>query len=170
MFRNLRLAVAAAAACCLATAQINTGQLAGKVFDSTGAVVPAVEITVTNEGTGFAQTLVTTTAGDYTFPALARGTYRVRVAKEGFRPAERSGVVIEAASRLALDFTLDVGQLSESVSVTAQAQQVQTGSGDVSTVVTERQLSQIALNGRNYTQLLRLIPGSIVDPRFRTTQ
>ena len=67
---------------------------------------------------------------------------------------------MEAASRLALDISLEVGQVTEAVLVTAQAQQVQASSGDVSTVVTERQLSQIALNGRNYTQLLRLIPGS----------
>ncbi|HYO80905.1 MAG TPA: TonB-dependent receptor [Bryobacteraceae bacterium] len=141
-------------------AQINTGQIAGKVFDSTGAVVPGVSVTATNEGTGLAQSISTDANGNYSFPSLARGNYSVRSTKEGFRSAERSGVVVEAASRLGLDFTLEVGQVSEAVSVVAQAQQVQTSSGDLSTVVTERQLSQIALNGRNYTQLLRLIPGS----------
>jgi hypothetical protein len=141
-------------------AQLNTGQVSGKVFDTSGAVVPAVEVTATSESTGAVQSSTTDTSGFYSFPSLPRGNYRVRVSKEGFRISERSSVVVEAASRLALDFTLDVGQVTEAVSVTAQALQVQTGSGDVSNVVTERQLSQIALNGRNYTQLLRLIPGS----------
>jgi outer membrane receptor protein involved in Fe transport len=141
-------------------AQINTGQITGRVFDSTGAVVPGVMVTVTSEGTGAALSATTGTGGNYSFPTLSRGNYSIRVTKEGFRPEERSGVVVEAASRLALDFTLEIGQVTEAVQVTAQAQQVQTGSGDVSTVVTERQLNQIALNGRSYTQLLRLIPGS----------
>ena len=148
---------------CLAlplAAQLNTGQVSGKVFDTSGAVVPAVEVTATSESTGAAQSSTTDTSGFYSFPSLPRGNYRIRVSKEGFRVSERSGVVVEAASRLALDFTLDVGQVTEAVSVTAQALQVQTGSGDLSNVVTERQLTQIALNGRNYTQLLRLIPGS----------
>ena len=141
-------------------AQINTGQISGKVFDSSGAVVPGVTVSVTNEGTRAMLTATTDIGGFYSFPALPRASYAVKISKEGFRGVERSGVVVEAASRLALDFTLEIGQVTEAVQVSAQAQQVQTSSGDVSTVVTERQLRQIALNGRNYTQLLRLIPGS----------
>lgn len=158
--RSLLIAALTVLLAAVLPAQINTGQIAGKIFDGTGAVVPTAEVTVTSEATGFVQTATTSADGNYSFPTLPRGAYRVRVTREGFRPSERSGVVLEAASRLALDFTLEVGQVTEAVSVTAQTQQVQTSSGDVSTVVTERQLSQIALNGRNYTQLLRLIPGS----------
>jgi outer membrane receptor protein involved in Fe transport len=159
------LAVCAAV---VAAAQTNVGQISGKVFDSSGAVVPAVSVTVTNEGTGAVQRASTDASGFYSFPSLVRGTYVVRVSKEGFRPAEQSGVTLEAASRRTLDFTLEIGQITEAISVSAEAIQVQASSGDVSTVVTERQLSQIALNGRNYTQLLRLIPGSAttgsIDP------
>lgn len=155
-----RLVAHCAIAAAPVVAQINTGQISGKVFDSTGAVVPGVNVAVTNEGTGAMLSATTDMGGFYAFPALPRASYGVRVAKQGFRPVERSGVVVEAASRLALDFTIEIGQVTEAVQVSAQAQQVQTSSGDVSTVVTERQLSQIALNGRNYTQLLRLIPGS----------
>jgi hypothetical protein len=158
--RFMRFFALAVLAGATAAAQINTGQIAGKVFDSTGAVVPGVTVAITNEGTGAMLSATTDMGGFYAFPALPRASYGVRVSKEGFRPVERSGVVVEAASRLALDFTLEIGQVTEAVQVSAQAQQVQTSSGDVSTVVTERQLSQIALNGRNYTQLLRLIPGS----------
>jgi outer membrane receptor protein involved in Fe transport len=122
--------------------------------------VPGVVVSVTNSDTGFKQQTATDSSGFYSFPSLNRGVYSVTAAKAGFRGAEATGIVLEAASRKTLDFTLEIGQVNEAVSVTAQANTVQTSSGDISTVVTEKQLSQIALNGRNYTQLLRLIPGS----------
>lgn len=152
----IALAVASAAA-----AQTNVGQISGKVFDSTGAVIPGVTVNVSNQETGFTVQAQTDTSGFYSFPSLARGTYTIRVEKAGFRPIEQTHIVLETASRRAVDFTLQLGQVAEAVSVTAAAIQVQSASGDVSTVVTERQLNDIALNGRNYSQLLRLIPGAV---------
>ena len=156
----MKLIVLPLALLSLAYAQTNVGQISGKVFDTSGAIVPGVAISVLSADTGFSQQTSSDASGFYSFPSLSRGAYTLKASKAGFRAAEATGVVLEAASRKAYDFTLEVGQLTETISVTAQANQVQTTSGDLSSVVTEKQLSQIALNGRNYTQLLRLIPGS----------
>ena len=156
----MKLIVLPLALLSFAYAQTNVGQISGKVFDTSGAIVPGVAISVLSPDTGYSQQTNSDASGFYSFPSLSRGTYTLKASKAGFRAAEATGVVLEAASRKAYDFTLEVGQLTEAISVTAQANQVQTTSGDLSSVVTEKQLSQIALNGRNYTQLLRLIPGS----------
>ena len=84
-----------------------------------------------------------------------------------FEPSERSGVVLDAATRRSVDFRMEVGSVAESISVSADVEQVQTASGDATRVISDRQLSQVALNGRNYSQLLRLIPGAVattLDP------
>ena len=141
--------------------QTNVGQISGKVFDSTGAVVPKCAITATNLETGLKQSATTDEGGTYSFPSLPRGTYTVRAEAAGFRSSEQSGVLLDAATRRALDFTLVLGALSEAISVVAAADQVQTTSGDVSQLITERQLTQIALNGRNYVQMLQLVPGVV---------
>ncbi len=141
--------------------QSNVGQISGKVFDSSGAVIPKCSISATNQDTGLKQTAATDDSGSYSFPSLARGTYTVHAEVQGFRPSEQSGVLLEAASRRVVDFTLQVGTLTEAVSVTASVDQVQTASGEVSQQIGERQLSQIALNGRNYVQMLQLVPGVV---------
>ncbi|MCX6638122.1 MAG: TonB-dependent receptor [Acidobacteria bacterium] len=141
--------------------QTNVGQISGKVFDSTGAVVPKCAITATNLQTGLQQSATTDEGGTYSFASLPRGTYTVRAEASGFRSSEQSGVVLDAATRRAVDFTLVLGALSEAISVVAAADQVQTTSGDVSQLITERQLTQIALNGRNYVQMLQLVPGVV---------
>ena len=150
-----------------AWSQSNVGAISGEVTDSTGAAVPNSSVTATHTQTGLKRSVTTQENGFYVFAALPGGTYNIRVEKEGFRNSEQSGVVLDAASRRTIDFRLEVGGLSESVSVSAAVEQVQTASGDVSRVITSQQLSQIALNGRNYSQLLRLIPGAVattLDP------
>jgi hypothetical protein len=141
--------------------QSNVGQISGKVFDSSGAVVPKCAITATNLQTGLRQSATTDESGTYSFPSLPRGTYTVRAEAQGFRPSEQSGVVLDAATRRAVDFTLVLGAMTETISVSASVDQVQTTSGDVSQLITERQLTQIALNGRNYVQMLQLVPGVV---------
>src|SRR4051794_6891188 len=141
--------------------QTNVGQISGKVFDSSGAVVPKCAITATNAETGLRFSATTDDSGNYTFPSLPTGAYTVRAEAQGFRPSEQSGVILDAATRRAVDFTLVLGALTEVVSVEASAQQVQTSSGEVSKTITERQLTQIALNGRNYVQMLQLVPGVV---------
>ena len=95
----------------------------------------------------------------FVYPSLPAGTYDLRVEREGFKASEERGLVLDAASSRDVTVVLDVGQITESVSVSASAEQVQTTSGNVGRVINEQQVSQIALNGREYTQLLRLVPG-----------
>ena len=124
-------------------------------------MVPKCTITATNVETGLRQSANTDDSGNYSFPSLPSGAYTVRAEAQGFRPIEQSGVILDAATRRAVDFTLALGSITEVVSVAAAAQQVQTSSGDVSKLITERQLTQIALNGRNYVQMLQLVPGVV---------
>lgn len=150
-----------------AIAQSNFGSISGAVTDTSGAAVPGCVVTATNPQTGLTRSVNSQESGIYVLAELPEGTYNIRAGKEGFRQIEQSGVILDAASRRTVNFKLELGTLSESVSVSAATEQVQTESGDVSRVISSRQLSQIALNGGNYSQLLRLIPGAVattLDP------
>jgi hypothetical protein len=151
----------------LALCQSNVGEISGSVTDTTGAVVPGCAVTATNIQTGFKRTLVTQENGLFVFAALPEGKYNIVAEKQGFRTSEQAGVVLDAATRRNVDFRMELGAITESVSVSAAVEQVQTASGDATRVISDRQLSQVALNGRNYSQLLRLIPGAVattLDP------
>jgi len=151
----------------LAWSQSNVGEISGQVSDASGAAVPGCAVTATHTQTGFKRTVLTQENGIYVFAALPEGKYNVVAEKQGFRASEQTGVVLDAATRRNIDFRMEVGALTESVSVSAAVEQVQTASGDATRVISDRQLSQVALNGRNYSQLLRLIPGAIattLDP------
>src|SRR5438067_6750970 len=112
--------------------QSNVGAISGEVTDSTGAAVPNAAVSATNPQTGFKRGVATQENGFYVFAGLPEGTYNIRVEKDGFRNSEQSGVILDAASRRTIDFRLEVGGISESVSVSAAVEQVQTASGDVS--------------------------------------
>ncbi len=147
--------------------QSNVGFISGTVTDSTGAAVPDCAITATHVQTGQKTAVRTQETGYYVFASLPIGTYNLLAEKTGFRNSERSGVVLDAASRRSVDFTLEVGAVTESIAVVASIEQVQTSSGDVGRLISNQQLNEIALNGRNYSQLLRLIPGAVatnLDP------
>ncbi len=142
-----------------ARAQTNVGRISGTVVDSSGAAVPGCKVDAIDVSTRIAQAVQTGDAGFYVFASLPAGTYNLIIERQGFRRSEQLGVVLDASSQRSINFKLEVGAVSESVSVSATAQQVQTNSGDISRVLNDRQVSQIALNGRNYAQLLRLLPG-----------
>ena len=165
---NTRIAVAILlAGATAALGQVTVGQISGKVFDASGAVVPRCKVVATSEATGLAQTANTDDAGFYAFPSLPAGTYAIKAEAAGFRTRQNTGVALDAASRRTIDFSLEIGSVAESVEVRAATDQVQTNSGDVSQVITQTQLNDIALNGRNYTQLLKLTPGAVatnLDP------
>src|SRR5207248_7227415 len=109
--------------------------------DASGAAVQNCNVTVMSLRTALKQTVITQENGLYVFASLPEGTYNVRVEKEGFRPTEQAGVVLDAATKRTIDFHLEVGALAESVCVSAGVEQVQTGSGDVSHGIACRQLS-----------------------------
>ena len=142
-------------------AQTNFGRISGTVQDASGAVMPGSKVTVTNPATASRQEIETDSSGSFVFPSLPAGVYDVRVERQGFKTTEQRGLVLDAASTRSLTFTLDVGQVSEAVFVSAAAEQVQSTSGNIGRVINDQQLSQIALNGREYIQLLRLVPGVV---------
>ena len=106
-------------------------------------------------------TTKTDTSGDYIFPSLPPAAFNIRAEATGFRTSVQNGVILDAASKRTVNFELQVGTVQETLEVTASAAQVQTASGEVSKVIYDKQLSDIALNGRNYSQMLRLVPGSV---------
>jgi len=136
------------------------GTITGAVTDSSGAAVPKATVTITNTLTGAARTLETNTAGVYTAEALPVGTYQVAVEAAGFERSVHSGITLNVTDRLAIDFVLQIGAVTQTVEVRAEAAMVQTQTGDQSTLVTTRQISEIPMLGRNFMQLQQMVSGA----------
>src|ERR1043166_5720033 len=150
-------------ACFSVSAQTVFGRINGTVSDSSGAVVPNAAVTVTNIATNAVRTAVTDDSGFYTVTNLPVGTYTVTVERSGFKKANQTDNVLTADQRLTVNITLDVGNVTETVEVTTAAgETVNTTSGEVARVVDSRQVQNLALNGRNYMQLVTLIPGAVI--------
>jgi hypothetical protein len=145
-----------------AWAQTITGRIDGRVVDSSGAVLPGATITIVNTGTGLTTTQVTDDNGTYTATNLPVGAYTVSAELEGFRRAQRTGLQLGADGRLSADFSLGVGQLTESVQVQAvTGEAVNRTSGEVARTIDQQQIRDLAFNGRNYLELASLIPGAV---------
>ena len=136
-----------------------TGSISGAVSDSSGAVVSGATVTATNIQTGMQITLKTDTKGFYNFAVLQIGTYTVEVQETGFKTAKRTDMAIDANSALRADFTLQVGQSVEQITVTAEAVHIETESTQMGEVITGKTMTAVPLNGRAYTDLLALQPG-----------
>ncbi len=147
-----------------AHAQI-TGWVAGTVRDSTGAVLPGA--TVTLRGLSLQResvSTVTTAEGTYRIPLVPPGVYEVTAELSGFAPRKRAGVDVALNQQTTLDFTLPVAGVSESVSVSAEVPLVEVSRSDVTNRVTGRTIDALPLNGRNFTDLIGLVPGAKPDP------
>ena len=142
-----------------ASAQAVTGTILGTVADTTGAVLPGVTVTVKHTETGLTRTLVTDSNGEYTAASIPTGTYTVTGEISGFKSVSLSNVQVGVDQRVRADIKLEVGAMTESVEIVAQTPLVQTSSSDLSTTVTEEQIKQLPLNGRNFVSLTRSIPG-----------
>ncbi|MGE5648223.1 MAG: TonB-dependent receptor domain-containing protein [Acidobacteriota bacterium] len=112
------------------------GTLTGTVVDSTGAVVPGAAIVATNVETGVEVKSTTTSAGAYTFPYLQSGTYKIYVTAPGFRPAQQDNVILRVAQTQSINITLEVGAVTEQVTVTSQAEALETGSAEIGRYIT----------------------------------
>ena len=135
--------------------------ITGRVTDRTGAVVPGTSITVISAATGAERKVVTNEDGYYTVPLLLPGEYRVAVEHDGFKPIARSGIILEVDQRAELDFTLEVGVVSERVEVTAAATQLNTVEGSQGQVIENRRIVELPLNGRTYDDLALLSAGTV---------
>lgn len=140
-------------------AQTPTGEIAGVVKDPAGAVVPNAEIVVIEQNTNARKTARTNGTGEYVVPLLPVGTYTVSASMPGFRTAERRDLPLSALQNLRADFSLDVGESSQTVEVRAETPQVDTRSAVHGMLVDDRRVRDLPLNGRNVLDLVRLMPG-----------
>lgn len=146
--------------CDTALAQRSGGRLEGTVRDTGGLVVPGVLVVATNQETNVASESYTNEQGIYVFPLLATGPYTITAELSGFKKASVTDFVIEIATTKSVNLTLTVGQLSETVTVKADAiQQVQTSTSDLGDIVFEKKIKDLPLNGRLPIELIFMQPG-----------
>ena len=131
------------------------GEITGHITDPTGAAVPSAKITLTNLATNAVRTTDSTGSGDYTFPSVAPGFYNVRVEQASFKTAS-SNVQVQVQQTLRLDVALEVGQITQSVEVAASAQLLQAENVSLGTVIENKGITELPLNGRNYLGLVAL--------------
>jgi hypothetical protein len=143
----------------IAPAQTTTATLYGVVRDVSGAIVPDAQVIATNVDTTLARTVATDDTGSYLITNLPVGSYRVAVEKAGFHKFVQSGITLNVNDHARVDVTLEVGQVSENVSVTAQAIGVDTQSTSMGGVVDNTRVRELPLNGRNVMELARTVPG-----------
>src|SRR5260370_30231870 len=144
----------------LAWSQTVTSQeISGLIQDISGSAVPNVTVTVKNAETGFVRTAQANESGFYVVSNLPIGTYEISAGVKGFKKFITTGVVLNVNSKVSANIRLEVGNITESVTVAADAAQVETDTGEVGRLVTGEQATNLQLNGRNFPQLLQLLPG-----------
>src|SRR6516162_11778664 len=146
------------------------GTISGTVSDKSGAVIPDSTVTATNKGTSQLTTATTNDAGYFIFTNLPAGTYDVAAEKAGFQRCVRTGVILDPAGRVDVNCSMDVGQETQTVEVTAQSLVVQTEEAKVSRVLNNTQITEIPTNGRNFASLLGIQPGVIQGFSFNSFQ
>ena len=134
--------------------------IVGDATDSSGAAIPGVTVTVIHEGTGVERQVTTNEAGQYRVTPLNPGTYTIQVELSGFKRQVRSGVVLEVSAVLEVDFTLQIGEVTETIEVTSVTPVLQTEEASVGNVVTSQDLERMPVNQRNYTRLILMMPGT----------
>ncbi|MGC1482952.1 MAG: TonB-dependent receptor [Candidatus Acidiferrum sp.] len=147
----------------LAHAQ-STASLNGTVTDPTGAVVPNAKVSATNQATGVESTTQTDGAGAYLFPALPIGTYRLEVSAPNFQTAAISNLRLEVATSVTQNVQVKVGQTTQTVEIVADAAVIETTTNSMGQVINEKTVQEIPLNGRHFTDLSLLTPGTMTPP------
>jgi hypothetical protein len=154
-FALLLLLAGAAAPAALA----QNAQLTGRVVDPGGGVVVGASVTATNTDTGISREAVTNDEGYFTLPLLPRGNYQLSLKASGFRPVARTGVTLDEGQTLRLDFTLEVGGAQETIQISGEAPLLEAANATTSTVIENRKVLDLPLNGRNPLVLSALVPG-----------
>src|SRR5215218_3986104 len=152
--------VAALLAPATAIAQSTTATILGTVTDSSDAVMPGVAVTIVNEGTNSQRTVTTDGTGGYEAPLLPPGAYRVEGELTGFKKIIRSGITLQVDQRARVDLVLDLGAVTETIEVRADAPLVQSESAGIGTVVDNAKIVELPLNGRDFFQLSTLVTGA----------
>lgn len=152
-----------------APAQVVTASVRGGVIDEQGGAIAGSEVTITNVETSLGRTKMTGSDGEYVFPDLSVGTYRIRVTHAGFKSVEQTGIVLHANDSLTVNITLKVGAITEQIIIEASPIAVETNNGELSGLVQSAQVAELPLNGRNFMELLTLVPGVAPQEAFSIT-
>lgn len=145
-------------------AQTTSGSIAGNVVDSQQAAVANATITITDEARAFSQTVTADSSGRFVFPTLSPSTYKLTIEAQGFKKAERTGLLLVANDKLTLgDVALEVGGANETVTITAEATQVQSESAERSYAVQGEIVRNIAVNGRGFVNLASVATGVVFN-------
>ena len=148
----------------LATAQLDTGTISGAVTDQSGAAVPGANVTIRNVETGVSRAAQTGATGRYEAIALPVGNYEVSAALTGFQTLVRSGINLTVGRNAVVDMVLQVGEVTQTVTVTGEASYVETTTATVTNLVDEKRVLDIPLNNRDLTQLAFFQPGVLRIP------
>ena len=141
-----------------------TGAISGIATDESGAVLPGVTVEVVSESTSATRNAVTGPDGFYSVPLVPPGRYKLTATLSGFRPFTRDGITVRVSDTARVDFKMAVGSMSEQVTITGEAPLVETAHATLGIVIDEKNVVELPLNGRNFTQLGNLIPGVIAPP------
>src|SRR5215831_9672304 len=140
-------------------AQTTAGRIRGTVRDTTGVVLTGATITITDDQRGSSRVVTTDDTGTYVAPNLAPGVYQVVATAKGFKTVERRSIAVEVATDLALDFVLAPGNVAETIVITEQTALIDTISSTLGGTLSNKEINDLPLNGRNYENLLQLRPG-----------
>jgi carboxypeptidase family protein len=162
---NTLLAVAFFVVVCANASAQSTATLQGSVTDPQGAVLSGAKVTVRSRETGAERTAQTDEAGGYQFASLQPGIYTVEVQAQGFQTHVVNSVSVEVARTVVQNFQLTVGNVSQTVTVVSDAPVIETATTSVGTVINQRTVQEIPLNGRHFVDLGLLIPGSVAPPQ-----
>jgi hypothetical protein len=143
----------------LLRAQVATAELSGEILDTTGAAVAQAKVSATSTATNQVHETVSNAAGRYVISLLPPGEYLLSAEAPGFKKLVQTGIVLQINQQAELNLTLQVGQINETMEVTAQAPLLESESSSLGTVVNQQLVNQLPLNGRNFIQLATLSPG-----------
>ena len=144
--------------------QTTTAQIAGTISDPSGAPVPGATVTAVNSGTQRKHETASNSSGNFSIPLLPPGTYSLTIEKAGFRVVRQPEVLLQVAQNARLDFQLEVGNVSQNVTVTSQAPLLDQESSSLGQVINSKQVVDLPLNGRSPFRLVQLTPGILSVP------
>ncbi len=142
----------------------STATLSGTVTDASGGTVPNAKVAATNQATDVVSVTQTDAAGSYLFPSLPIGVYRIEVSCPGFQTASVANLRLEVATALTQNIQLKLGEATQRIEITADAAIIETTTTSMGQVINDKTVQDIPLNGRHFTDLSLLTPGTITPP------
>lgn len=167
LFRIVLFAILIAASAL--TAQAQSAQISGRITDASQAVVPDASVVVANVKTGIERNTTSNQQGYYNVPFLNPGSYRISVLGDGFKPIRRDGIQLSVDQVARLDFVLEIGEVTQTIEVTAEGPLLQSDTTSLGQVIDTRKIVELPLNGRNFIQLVVLATGAYIPQRNNST-